>query len=129
MLSTTVTCPAFLNVGKKVLSKTPIGRGVNLALNVGKDDWNFTIKNLAESVKKMIPNVDISFAKDASPDKRSYKVDFSLFKSIHSCPLFCYFLVISLPIFLLRFSSVCVLVDVRCYPSGHCPSVLQHLFV
>ena len=33
-------------------------------------------------VKKNIPNVDISFAKDASPDKRSYKVDFSLFKSL-----------------------------------------------
>jgi len=53
-----------------------------LALNVGKDSWNFTIKDLAESVKNVIPNVDISFAKDASPDKRSYKVDFSLFKSL-----------------------------------------------
>lgn len=53
-----------------------------LALNIGKDDWNFTIRELAESVKSVIPNVDISFASDASPDKRSYKVDFSLFKSL-----------------------------------------------
>jgi len=53
-----------------------------LALNIGKDDWNFTIRELAESVKNVIPNVDLSFARDASPDKRSYKVDFSLFESL-----------------------------------------------
>ena len=29
-----------------------------------------------------ILQLDISFAKDASPDKRSYRVDFSLFKSL-----------------------------------------------
>lgn len=53
-----------------------------IALNIGKDSWNFTIKDLAESVKDIIPNVNLSFANNASPDKRSYKVDFSLFKSL-----------------------------------------------
>tara|TARA_B110000503_G_scaffold23555_1_gene36950 strand:+ start:2710 stop:3759 length:1050 start_codon:yes stop_codon:yes gene_type:complete len=57
-----------------------IGNRGFLALNIGKDSWNFTIKDLAESVKNVIPNVDISYVKDALPDKRSYKVDFSLFK-------------------------------------------------
>ena len=53
-----------------------------IALNVGKNEWNFTIKDLAETVKDIIPNVDISYANNATPDNRSYKVDFSLFNSL-----------------------------------------------
>lgn len=53
-----------------------------LALNIGKESWNFTIKELAENVKEVIPNIDIKFANSISLDNRSYKVDFSLFKSL-----------------------------------------------
>lgn len=53
-----------------------------LSINIGKDSWNFTVKEVAEAVKKIIPNLKISFANNASPDKRSYKVDFSLYKSM-----------------------------------------------
>ena len=56
--------------------------GKFLAVNVGSDEWNYQVKDLAEAVAKVIPDVDISINKDAQPDKRSYKVNFSLFKKL-----------------------------------------------
>jgi nucleoside-diphosphate-sugar epimerase len=53
-----------------------------LAVNVGRDDWNYQVKDLAEAVADIIPGVEISINKDAQPDKRSYKVSFALFKSL-----------------------------------------------
>lgn len=51
-----------------------------ISVNVGSNEWNYQIKKLAEGVQRVIPDVEISINKDAVPDKRSYKVDFSLFK-------------------------------------------------
>lgn len=56
--------------------------GSFLAVNIGSDQWNYQVRDLAEAVAKVIPGVDISLNKDAQPDKRSYKVDFSLFKKL-----------------------------------------------
>lgn len=53
-----------------------------LAVNVGSDEWNYQIKDLAEAVGKVIPNIDISINKAAQPDKRSYRVNFDLFKKL-----------------------------------------------
>ena len=53
-----------------------------LALNAGSNNWNYQIKELAEGVKKVLPNVDIDVNKAAVPDNRSYKVDFSLFNQL-----------------------------------------------
>ena len=53
-----------------------------LAINIGSDEWNYQVKDLAEAVAKVIPGVDISINKDAQPDKRSYKVSFDKFKSL-----------------------------------------------
>lgn len=53
-----------------------------LAVNVGRNDWNFQVKDLAEAVADVIPGLKIMINKDASPDKRSYQVDFSLFRSL-----------------------------------------------
>ncbi len=53
-----------------------------LAVNVGAELWNFQVKDLAASVARIIPNTLISINADALPDKRSYKVDFSLFKKL-----------------------------------------------
>jgi nucleoside-diphosphate-sugar epimerase len=59
------------------------GNGKNfLAINVGSDEWNYQVKDLAEAVAKVIPDVEISINKNAQPDKRSYKVNFSLFKKL-----------------------------------------------
>ena len=53
-----------------------------LALNVGSDNWTFTIKKLAKIVAKTLGNIDVTFGKNSQPDKRSYTVDFSLFKKL-----------------------------------------------
>ena len=56
--------------------------GEFLAINVGSDSWNYQVKDLAYAVKEVIGDVNISINQNALPDKRSYKVDFSLFKKL-----------------------------------------------
>ena len=53
-----------------------------LSVNVGSNEWNYQIKDLAVAVKDIIPEAEIEINEDAEPDKRSYKVDFNLFKSL-----------------------------------------------
>ena len=54
----------------------------NLFINVGSDQWNYQIKDLAENTAEKILNCKLSINKNASPDKRSYKVDFSKFTNL-----------------------------------------------
>ena len=56
--------------------------GEFLAVNVGTDQWNYQVKELAEAVSRAIPDTTVSINKDAQPDKRSYKVNFDLFKRL-----------------------------------------------
>ena len=51
-------------------------------LNVGSINANFQVKELAEAVKTVNPTVEISINKKASPDKRTYKVDFSAYNNL-----------------------------------------------
>ena len=53
-----------------------------LAVNTGSDKWTFTIKKLAQLVSKTLGNIEVVLNKNSQPDKRSYTVDFSLFKKI-----------------------------------------------
>ena len=53
-----------------------------LAINIGSDEWNFKISDLAKAVLEVIPNTTIQINKSALPDKRSYQVDFSLFNQM-----------------------------------------------
>jgi nucleoside-diphosphate-sugar epimerase len=53
-----------------------------LAINIGCNEWNFQVKDLAEAVAKVIPNIEVSINQNAEPDKRSYRVDFGLFKKL-----------------------------------------------
>jgi len=56
--------------------------GVFLALNAGSNEWNYQVRDLAEAVASIIPSVKVSINKDAPADKRSYQVDFSLYKQL-----------------------------------------------
>lgn len=56
--------------------------GQYLAVNVGREDWNFQVRDLAKAVAATLPGTTVSINPDAPPDKRSYRVDFSLFKSL-----------------------------------------------
>ena len=48
----------------------------NQAFNVGRNEENYQVRDLADFVRKTIPNCEISFAGDASPDLRNYRVNF-----------------------------------------------------
>ena len=56
--------------------------GEFLAVNVGSDEWNNQVKDLAEAAARVIPDVDVSINENAQPDKRSYRVSFDLFKKL-----------------------------------------------
>ncbi len=56
--------------------------GKFLAVNTGSDQWNYQVKELALAVAEAIPGIKISINQDAPPDKRSYKVDFALFREL-----------------------------------------------
>ncbi|HET6515123.1 MAG TPA: SDR family oxidoreductase [Thermodesulfovibrionales bacterium] len=53
-----------------------------LAINIGSNEWNYQVKDLAAAVAEVIPGIEVSINKDAQPDKRSYRVSFDLFKKL-----------------------------------------------
>jgi nucleoside-diphosphate-sugar epimerase len=53
-----------------------------LVVNAGSDGWNFRIGALAEAVAGNVPGTDLTINRNAPPDKRSYRVDFSLFRKL-----------------------------------------------
>ncbi len=56
--------------------------GSFLIVNTGANKANYNIKQLAESVKAKLPETSIEINLNAPPDKRSYKVNFSLFEQL-----------------------------------------------
>ncbi|MEX5216526.1 MAG: SDR family oxidoreductase [Nitrospira sp.] len=53
-----------------------------VAVNVGSDEWNYQVRDLAEAVARVVPGVQIEVNTKAQPDKRSYRVSFARFKSM-----------------------------------------------
>jgi len=64
------------------IKRTPNLGGNFLAVNVGSNNSNYKIKDLAKLVAQVIPNVKISINPNASNDNRSYKVNFDLFEKL-----------------------------------------------
>ncbi|NOU08224.1 MAG: NAD(P)-dependent oxidoreductase [Hyphomicrobiaceae bacterium] len=58
----------------------------NQAFNVGHSDHNYRIRDIAQIVAEVVPGCRVELAPDASPDKRSYRVNFS--KIAQSLPAF-----------------------------------------
>jgi len=53
-----------------------------LVVNAGSEEWNYQVKDLARAVALEIPGVEVTLNKEAPPDKRSYRVNFELFKRL-----------------------------------------------
>ena len=53
-----------------------------LIVNTGSNEWNYRVKELALKVQCLLPNTKVSINDNAQPDKRSYRVDFGLFKKL-----------------------------------------------
>jgi nucleoside-diphosphate-sugar epimerase len=64
------------------IDRSPSTGGPFLAVNVGSDDWNYQVKDLAQAVALVVPGVEVSINPNAQPDKRSYRVNFELFKKL-----------------------------------------------
>ncbi len=64
------------------INRTSDAGGLFLAINVGRTEWNYQVKELAEKVNEIMPDIEIEINSDAQPDKRSYRVDFSLYKKL-----------------------------------------------
>jgi len=56
--------------------------GAFLAVNAGSDAWNYQVRDLAYAVQKAIPSAKVSINTNAPVDKRSYRVDFSLYRAL-----------------------------------------------
>jgi len=53
-----------------------------LCVNVGADEWNYQIRELAEAVVAAVDGAELEIAADAQPDRRSYRVSFDRFASL-----------------------------------------------
>jgi nucleoside-diphosphate-sugar epimerase len=56
--------------------------GAFLAINAGSDDGNYQVATLAEAVAQAVTHTAISINRDAPPDRRSYQVDFGMFRAL-----------------------------------------------
>ncbi|MBJ6110369.1 SDR family oxidoreductase [Hymenobacter sp. BT523] len=59
----------------------PLG-GPFLALNVGSNAWNYRVRELAEAVARNRPDTKVRLSPTGAPDRRSYRVDFDLFRQL-----------------------------------------------
>ena len=59
------------------LLEAPVEAVHNTIFNVGSNDQNYQVKELAEFVQLVFPESKVSFAENSGPDPRSYRVEFS----------------------------------------------------
>ncbi|KAA0233254.1 MAG: GDP-L-fucose synthase [Acidimicrobiales bacterium] len=64
-------CRAFLTVLEADRDKVH-----DEAFNVGSTDENYRVRDVAGIVERMVPDSRVTYAEDASPDIRNYRVDF-----------------------------------------------------
>jgi len=64
------------------INRDPAAGGEMLSVNAGSDAWNYQVNDLAEAVAASVPGTRVSINREAPPDKRSYQVDFSLFRRL-----------------------------------------------
>jgi nucleoside-diphosphate-sugar epimerase len=53
-----------------------------LCVNVGSDEWNYQIRDLAEEVAGAVSGADVALSATSAPDPRSYRVDFELYRAL-----------------------------------------------
>ncbi len=56
--------------------------GAFLLVNAGSDSWNYSILEIAERVSAHYGDIELDVNTEAAPDRRSYRVDFGLFRTL-----------------------------------------------
>jgi nucleoside-diphosphate-sugar epimerase len=64
------------------LRRDPAEAGPCVSVNVGANHGNHQVRELAHAVAAAIPGTEVSINASAPPDRRSYRVDFSLFEQM-----------------------------------------------
>lgn len=64
------------------LTRDPNDAGQYVAVNVGSDEWNYQVRDLAEAVARAVRGTKVTINTSALPDNRSYRVDFSRYRKI-----------------------------------------------
>lgn len=59
------------------LLQAPRERVHNEAFNIGADEENYQIRDVAKIVEEVVPDARVALAQGAGPDKRSYRVSFA----------------------------------------------------
>lgn len=72
------------------VARKPEPVGSFLAINTGSNSWNYQVKELAETVAEVVDGCKVTVNLAAPHDKRSYKVNFDLFKKLaaHHQPVY-----------------------------------------
>ncbi|WP_270934519.1 NAD-dependent epimerase/dehydratase family protein [Falsiroseomonas oryzae] len=64
------------------IGRDPAQGGRVLSVNVGSDAWNLQVRDIATAVAQEVPGTQVSINRAAPPDRRSYRVDFGLFRAL-----------------------------------------------
>ena len=51
---------------------------INGSINIGGNDENYQVQDIAEEVRKLVPHADIRFTGEVGEDPRNYRVNFDL---------------------------------------------------
>lgn len=70
-------CKAFI-----AALKAPQDLIHNQVFNVGRDNGNYSIRDIGEAIKKVMPRCQIEYTGEHGADTRSYRVDFSKFSQM-----------------------------------------------
>ena len=63
-------------------ARQPEAGGDMVVVNTGSDAWNYQVRDLAQAVVARVPGCVLTINQNAPPDRRSYQVNFSLFRSL-----------------------------------------------
>nr|WKN34291.1 SDR family oxidoreductase [Tunicatimonas sp. TK19036] len=64
------------------LAEAPQEKVHNLIVNVGGNKENYQVKDVADEVKKLMPEADIVYTGEVGEDPRNYKVNFDLLNTV-----------------------------------------------
>jgi nucleoside-diphosphate-sugar epimerase len=70
-------CRAFLTV-----LEAPVAKIHNQAFNVGIDEENYQVKDIARKIEILVPHSTVEILNKSESDERSYRVDFSKVKKV-----------------------------------------------
>ncbi len=57
--------------------EAPVGTVHGQAFNIGHDMENYQVRDIAETVRRVVPKCQVVYAGTGDPDARSYRIDFS----------------------------------------------------